>query len=125
MYTSSQNLEYTLNLGAGSNYGSTATVTANLISGIGNAKLNISQDNKLSSQKKETIVVTATSEDGLVVVKYTITVYTADEDKTIRDFSLLDAVASNIINNVVGSNPQDLKDEMVVKYLTMLMVIPM
>lgn len=125
LYTSSQNLEYTLNLGAGSNYGSTATVTANLISGIGNAKLNISQDNKLSSQKKETIVVTATSEDGLVVVKYTITVYTADEDKTIRDFSLLDAVASNIINNVVGSNPQDLKDEMVVKYLTMLMVIPM
>lgn len=111
LYTSSQNLEYTLNLGAGSNYGSTATVTANLISGIGNAKLNISQDNKLSSQKKETIVVTATSEDGLVVVKYTITVYTADEDKTIRDFSLLDAVASNIINNVVGSNPQDLKDE--------------
>lgn len=109
MYTSSQNLEYTLNLGAGSNYGSTATVTANLISGIGNAKLNISQDNKLSSQKKETIVVTATSEDGLVVVKYTITVYTADEDKTIRDFSLLDAVASNIINNVVGSNPQDLR----------------
>lgn len=111
LYTSSQNLEYTLNLGAGSNYGSTATVTANLISCIGNAKLNISQDNKLSSQKKETIVVTATSEDGLVVVKYTITVYTADEDKTIRDFSLLDAVASNIINNVVGSNPQDLKDE--------------
>ena len=111
LYTSSQNLEYTLNLGAGSNYGSIATVTANLISGIGNAKLNISQDNKLSSQKKETIVVTATSEDGLVVVKYTITVYTADEDKTIRDFSLLDAVASNIINNVVGSNPQDLKDE--------------
>lgn len=111
LYTSSQNLEYTLNLGAGSNYGSTATVTANLISGIGNAKLNISQDNKLSSQKKETIVVTATSEDGLVVVKYTITVYTADEDKTVRDFSLLDAVASNIINNVVGSNPQDLKDE--------------
>lgn len=111
LYTSSQNLEYTLNLGAGSNYGSTATVTANLISGIGNAKLNISQDNKLSSQKKETIVVTATSEDGLVVVKYTITVYTADEDKTIRDFSLLDAAASNIINNVVGTNPQDLKDE--------------
>lgn len=111
LYTSSQNLEYTLNLGAGSNYGSTATVTANLISGIGNAKLNISQDNKLSSQKKETIVVTATSEDGLVVVKYTITVYTADEDKTVRDFSLLDAAASNIINNVVGSNPQDLKDE--------------
>lgn len=111
LYTSSQNLEYTLNLGAGSNYGSTATVTANLISGIGNAKLNISQDNKLSSQKKETIVVTATSEDELVVVKYIITVYTADEDKTIRDFSLLDAVASNIINNVVGSNPQDLKDE--------------
>lgn len=111
LYTLSQNLEYTLNLGAGSNYGSTATVTANLISGIGNAKLNIYQDNKLSSQKKETIVVTATSEDGLVVVEYTITVYTADEDKTIRDFSLLDAVASNIINNVVGSNPQDLKDE--------------
>jgi len=111
LYTSSQNLEYTLNLGAGSNYGSTATVTANLISGIGNATLNISQDNKLSSQKKETIVVTATSENKLVVVKYTITVYTADEDKTIRDFSLLDAVASNIINNVVGSNPQDLKDE--------------
>lgn len=111
LYTSSQNLEYTLNLGAGINYGSTATVVANLISGIGNATLNISQDNKLSSQKKETIVVTATSENKLVVVKYTITVYTADEDKTIRDFSLLDAVASNIINNVVGSNLQDLKDE--------------
>lgn len=111
LYTSSQNLEYTLNFGAGINYGSTATVVANLISGIGNATLNISQDNKLSSQKKETIVVTATSENKLVVVKYTITVYTADEDKTIRDFSLLDAAASNIINNVVGSNPQDLKDE--------------
>ena len=111
LYTSSQNLEYSLNLGGGSNYGSTATVVANLISGIGNATVHTSQDNKLASQKKETIVVTATSEDGLVVVKYTITVYTADEDKTILDFSLLDAAASNIINNVVGTNPQDLKDE--------------
>lgn len=113
LYTVGTIKEYEINLGTSYN-GVAANVVANLISNIGNATITTNIQGTLASTKKDSAIITATSEDGKVVVTYKVTIYTADDDNTLRSFDLLDAESSDIKtttnNTQYANNPHDLMD---------------
>lgn len=113
LYTSGAIKEYEINLGTSYN-GVAANVVANLISNIGNATITTNIAGTLISTKKDSITITATSEDGNVTVIYKIAVYTADDDDALQSFNLLDAESSDIQttanNTQYANNPHDLMD---------------
>lgn len=113
LYTAGTIKEYEINLGTAYN-GVAANVVANLISNIGNATITTNIQGTLSSTKKDSAIITATSEDGKVVVTYKVTIYTADDDNTLQSFNLLDAESSDIKtttnNTQYANNPHDLMD---------------
>ena len=113
LYTVGTIKEYEINLGTSYN-GVAANVVANLISNIGNATITTNIQGTLASTKKDSAIITATSEDGKVVVTYKVTIYTADDDNTLRSFDLLDAESSDIKtttnNTQYANNPHYLMD---------------
>lgn len=113
LYTVGTIKEYEINLGTSYN-GVAANVVANLISNIGNATITTNIQGTLASTKKDSAIITATSEDGKVVVTYKVTIYTADDDNTLQSFNLLDAESSDIKtttnNTQYANNPHDLMD---------------